>query len=137
MSGSGLSRSSTRTRRPFVFWKRRRTSERLQTKLESSASSCLMFLHSRLNTMTGVKKFICGRSASTTALSGKRPAEYKLRRMIVFGSHPTEPMIHQRGLPDTGPGNDCNDVDILVCPCAIQESDILLSTQNITSCGLA
>jgi hypothetical protein len=32
-------------------------------------------------------------------------------------------MVDQCGLPGTGPGNDRNDVDIFVCPCAIQESD--------------
>jgi hypothetical protein len=42
-------------------------------------------------------------------------------------------MVDQRGLPDTGPGNDCNDIDMLVCPCIIEESDILLSPKNIAS----
>src|SRR3984893_3253297 len=51
----------------------------------------------------------------------------------MFSSHPSQPMVNERGLPDTGPGNDCNDVDILVCPCAIQESDVFFSTKNITS----
>src|SRR6202011_2840865 len=51
----------------------------------------------------------------------------------MFSSHPSQPMVNERGLPDTGPRNDCNDVDILVCPCAIQKSDIILSTKNITS----
>src|SRR4029077_15534635 len=37
-------------------------------------------------------------------------------------------------LPNTGPRNDCNDIYILVCPCSIQESDILLSTKNIAPC---
>ena len=44
-------------------------------------------------------------------------------------------MVDERGLPDTGPGNDRNDIDILVCPCIIQEDDILLSTKNIASCN--
>ena len=44
-------------------------------------------------------------------------------------------MVDQRGLPDTRPGNDCNDIYILVCPCGIQESDILLSTKNIAACN--
>ena len=51
----------------------------------------------------------------------------------MFSSHPSEPMVNQRRLPDSSPGNDCNDVDILVCPCVIQESDILLSTKNVAS----
>ena len=42
-------------------------------------------------------------------------------------------MVDQRGLPDTGPGNYGDDIYILVCPCIIQESDILLSTKNIAS----
>jgi hypothetical protein len=42
-------------------------------------------------------------------------------------------MVNERGLSDPSPGNNCNDVDILVCPCTIQKSDILLSTKNIAS----
>src|SRR5260370_5204082 len=80
-----------------------------------------------------VKKFICGRSLPTAALSVEGPTKNKLRRTILVSSHPSEPMVNERGLPDTGPCNNCNDVDILVCPCIIQESDILLSTKNITS----
>src|SRR5208283_1129394 len=82
---------------------------------------------------SSVKKFICGRRASTSALPIKRPAKDEFRRTVMFGSHLPEPMVDQRGFSDTGPGNDCNDVDILVCPCTIQESDILFSTKNITS----
>jgi hypothetical protein len=48
----------------------------------------------------------------------------------MIGSHPSEPMVDERGFSDPGPGNDCNDVDILVCPCPIQKSDIFLSTKN-------
>ena len=51
----------------------------------------------------------------------------------MFSSHPSEPVIDQRGLPDTGPCNDRNDIYILICPCSIQEGDILLSTENIAS----
>src|SRR4029077_16530597 len=80
-----------------------------------------------------VNKFICGRSVSAGALSVEGPAKNKLRRTVMFGSHPSEPMVDQRGLPDTRPGNDCNNIYILVCPCGIQESDILLSTENIAS----
>ena len=53
----------------------------------------------------------------------------------MFSSHPSEPMVDERGLPDTGPSNDCNDIYMLICPCLIQESDILLSTKNIASCN--
>src|SRR5258708_7063947 len=48
-------------------------------------------------------------------------------------SHPSEPMVHERGLSDTSPGNNCNDVDVLVCPGTIQKSDVFLSTKNIAS----
>src|ERR1700730_183428 len=82
-----------------------------------------------------VKKFICGRSAPTAALSVEGPTKNELRRTIMFSSHPSDPMVDQRGLPDTGPGNDCNDIYILVCPCGIQKSDILLSTKDIASCN--
>src|SRR6202030_4403370 len=53
----------------------------------------------------------------------------------MFSSHPSEPMVDERRLSDPSPCNNCNDVDILVCPCTIQKSDILLSTKNITSCN--
>jgi hypothetical protein len=39
-------------------------------------------------------------------------------------------MVDQCGLPDSTPGNDCNHIDVLVCPCSIEESNILLSTKN-------
>src|SRR5258705_5548296 len=77
---------------------------------------------------SSVKKFICGRSASTGALSVKRPAKYELRRTIVFRRHPSEPMINERRLPRASPSNDCNDIYILVCPRIIQEGDIFLPT---------
>src|SRR6516225_4287944 len=81
---------------------------------------------------SGVKKFICRRSAPTGALSVKGPAKDELRGAIVFSSHPSKPMVDERGLSDSSPGNDCNDIHMLVCPCTIQKSDILLSTKNIT-----
>jgi hypothetical protein len=51
----------------------------------------------------------------------------------MFGSHPSEPMVDKRRLADTGPSNDCNDVDILVCPCCIQEGNIFLPTKDVSS----
>src|SRR5215831_4369108 len=51
----------------------------------------------------------------------------------MISCHPSEPVINKRGLPDTGPGNDGNHVDILVCPCMIQKSNILFSTKEIAS----
>ena len=80
-----------------------------------------------------IKKFICGRSVPTAALSVEGPAKNKLCRTIMVSSHPSEPMVDERGLPDTSPGNDRNDIYMLICPCIIQESDILLSTKNIAS----
>src|ERR1700732_4765474 len=82
-----------------------------------------------------VKKFICGRSAFACPLSVEGPTKNEPRRTIMFSSHPSEPMVDQRGLPDPGPGNDFNDIYILVCPCGIQKSDILLSTKDIASCN--
>src|SRR6516164_6218390 len=81
-----------------------------------------------------IKKFICGRSTPTSTLPVEGPTKNKLCRTIMFSSHSSEPMIDERGLSDAGPGNDCNDVDIVVCPCTIQKIDVLLSTKNITSC---
>src|ERR1700760_3142718 len=42
-------------------------------------------------------------------------------------------MVDQCGLPDPTPGDNCNNVDILVCPRLIQKSDILVSTKDIAS----
>src|SRR5215469_9338019 len=82
-----------------------------------------------------VQEFARGRSVPTAAMSVKGPAENEFRRTVLFSSHSSEPMVDERGLPDPSPGNDCNDVDILVCPGIIQKSDILLSPENITSCN--
>src|SRR5271157_960883 len=80
-----------------------------------------------------IKKFVCRRSVPTAALSVEGPAKNKLCRTIMVSSHPSEPMVNERGLSDPSPGNDYNDIYLLVCPGIIQESDILLSTKNITS----
>src|SRR3984893_3481714 len=80
-----------------------------------------------------VKKFVCGRSLPTAALSVEGPTKNKLCRTIMVSSHPSEPMVNELGLSDASPGKDCNEVDNLVCPCSIQESNILLSTKNIAS----
>src|SRR5271165_146365 len=82
-----------------------------------------------------VKKFICRRSVPTGALSVKGPAKDQLCRTIMCSSHSSEPMVDKCGLPDTGPGNDCNDVYMLICPGIVQESDILLTTEQIHSCN--
>src|ERR1700720_3052040 len=55
-----------------------------------------------------VKKFICGRSLPTAALSVEGPTKNKLGRTIMVSSHPSEPMVNESGLPDTGPCNDRN-----------------------------
>src|SRR5258708_15234099 len=81
-----------------------------------------------------IKKFICGRRASSP-LPVKGPTKNELRRAILFNCHPSEPMVKEGGFPGTAPCNDCNDVDILVCPSTIQKSDILLSTKNIAPCN--
>ena len=44
-------------------------------------------------------------------------------------------MVDQCGLSDPGPGNDGNDVYMLICPGIIQKGDVLLSTKNIASCN--
>src|SRR6516165_5059261 len=80
-----------------------------------------------------VKKFIRGQSLPAGALPVKGPAKNKLCRTIMLGSHSSEPMVDERGLSDAGPGNDCNDVDILVCPGTVQKNDVFVSTENIAS----
>src|ERR1700730_2682415 len=81
-----------------------------------------------------INKFICGGSVPTGALSVEGPTKNKLCRTIMVSSHPSEPMVNERGLSDPSPGANCNGVGIVVCPCSIQESNILLSTKNIASC---
>src|SRR6516164_6577058 len=82
---------------------------------------------------SGIKKFVGRRSVAACALSIERPAKYELRRTIVFSSHSSEPMVDKRRLSDTSPGNDGNDIGILVCPGTIQKREVLLSTKQITS----
>src|SRR6516165_4023311 len=81
-----------------------------------------------------VKKFICGRSVPAGALSVKGPAKNKLCRSIMVSSHPPEPVVDERRLSDSSPGNDGNDIDLFACPGTIQKTDILLSPENVTSC---
>ena len=84
---------------------------------------------------SSIKKFICGRSVPAGALPVKGPAKNQLRRTIMLGCHRSKPMVDQRGLSNPSPGNYRNDIDILICPRIIQESDILLSTKNIAPCN--
>src|ERR1700757_4624239 len=83
---------------------------------------------------SGIKKFIGRRSVAAGALSVERPAKNELRRTILFSSHSSEPMVDQRRFSDSAPGNNCNNIDLLVCPCMIQKTDVLFTTKNITSC---
>src|SRR5208282_5130435 len=83
---------------------------------------------------SGVKKFIRRRSAAAGALSVERPAKNELRRTVAFSRHSSEPMVDQRRFSDSAPGNNCNNIDLLVCPCIVQETDVLFTTKNITSC---
>src|ERR1700693_2026138 len=80
-----------------------------------------------------IKKLMGGRSFSAAALSIKGPTKDKLRRKILFSSHSPEPMVEERRLPQPHQGNNCNKVDMLVCPRTIQESDTLLSTKNVAA----
>src|SRR4029077_7922230 len=82
---------------------------------------------------SGIKKFIGGRGVPPGTLSIKGPAQDQFGKTITVSSQPSEPMVNERGLSDTGPGNDCNDVDIPVFPCTIQKRHILFSTKTITS----
>src|SRR6516162_11678529 len=68
-----------------------------------------------------VQKFICRRSTPASALPVEGPAKNELRRAILFSSHASEPMVDQRGFSDSAPGNDGNDVGILVCQGTIPE----------------
>src|SRR5215831_3625971 len=82
-----------------------------------------------------IKKLIGRRSASACALSVERPAKDELRRTIVFSSHSSEPMVDQRRFSDSAPGNNCNNIDLLVGPRIVQERDVLFTTKDITSCN--
>src|SRR5262245_5732698 len=74
-----------------------------------------------------INKFICRRGAPAASLSIKRPSENQLGRAVMLSRHPSEPMVDECRLPNASPGNDCNDMDVLIRPGSIQESDILLS----------
>src|SRR5580704_16964664 len=76
-----------------------------------------------------IKKFICGGSLPARTLSVEGPTKNKLCRTIMVSSHASEPMVNERRLSDPSPRDDCHDIYILVRPCIIQESDILLSTK--------
>jgi hypothetical protein len=65
---------------------------------------------------SGVKKFICGRSTPAAALPVERPAKNNFSGTIMFGSHPSQPMVNERGLADASPGHDCNDLQSLPKP---------------------
>src|SRR5271167_849301 len=84
-------------------------------------------------TESSVYKFIGGRSACTCSLSVEGPAKHELRSTIMFSSHPSKPMVNERGFADASPGDNRNDIYLLICPCTIQERDIFLSTKNIAS----
>src|SRR4029077_19085654 len=61
-----------------------------------------------------IQKFVSGRRAPSCALSVEGPAENELSRTVMVSSHQSEPMVNESGFPDPGPGNDCNNIDILV-----------------------
>src|SRR6516164_6037916 len=84
---------------------------------------------------SGIKKFIRGRSVAAGALSVERPAKYELRRTIVFRSHSSEPVVDQRRFPNSAPGNKGDNIDLLVCPGIVQETDVLFTTKDVTSCN--
>src|SRR5208282_2574796 len=84
---------------------------------------------------SSVEKFICGRSLPTAALSVEGPTKNKLCRTIMVSSHPSEPMVNESGLPDTGPSNDRNDIYILVCPCIIQEGVVRPNPRKFRQTG--
>src|SRR6516164_10827060 len=71
---------------------------------------------------------------SARTLPVERPAKNELCRAIVFSSHSSEPMIDQRRFSDSTPGSNCSNIDLLVRPCIVQESDVLFTTKKITSC---
>src|SRR5271166_6616190 len=80
-----------------------------------------------------VNEFIRRRSLPSGALSVEGPTKNKLRRTIMLSSYPSEPMVNKRGLPDSSPGNNGNDVDFLLRPGTIQKGDILLSAKKFAS----
>src|SRR6516162_2215349 len=104
-------------RQPFAFLPRRSDPRVRVTKPNQS----------------GLKKFVCGRRLSVGALPVKRPAKNELRKTIVFSRHSSEPMVDEGGLSDPSPGNDGNQIDMLVRPGSIQKSNVLVSTKNTAS----
>src|SRR5271165_2389824 len=84
---------------------------------------------------SSVKKFVCRRRLPAGSLPVERPTKNELRRTIMFSSKPSEPMVDQRRLPGTSPGDDCNYIYLAVFPGGIQKSDILLSTKDLATCN--
>src|SRR5271166_4170017 len=82
-----------------------------------------------------VKKFICGRSASACPLPVERPPKDQVRRTVLVGCQAPQPVVNERGLPDTSPGNDCNDIYTRVFPCIVQKGDIFLSAKKLAPCN--
>src|SRR5262249_40306310 len=82
---------------------------------------------------SSVNEFIRGRSLHSGALSIERPAKYELRRTIVFSSNSSQPMVDERRFSNSAPGNNCNNIDLLVGPCIVQESNVLFTTKDLAS----
>src|SRR5215469_8582981 len=80
-----------------------------------------------------VEKLVGRRRSGTLSIEG--PTKNELGRAIAFGSHLPEPIVEQRRLPDTGPGNDCDDIYVWIRPGSVKESDILLATKKLSSCN--
>src|SRR5260221_8628213 len=72
-----------------------------------------------------INKFIGRRSVAAGTLSVERPAKNELCGTIMVSSHPPEPMVNQRGLPDTSPGNNGYNVHLPTGPGTIQKSDVI------------
>src|SRR5215469_16020508 len=78
-----------------------------------------------------VQKFICRRSTPAGTLPVKGPAKNKLRRTILFSSHPSKPMVDQRRLSGTGPGNDSDYVHLWVRQGCIQECQVSFAPEKL------
>jgi hypothetical protein len=81
-----------------------------------------------------VNKFIRGRGVATAALPVEGPTKNELRRTIMVSSRRSQ-WLTSVDFPTPAQATIVTNVDILICPCTIQKSDILLSTKNVASCN--
>ena len=60
----------------------------------------------------------------TADLPAEGPTKNQLRTTIMLRGHPIEPMVDERGFPDTGAGDYSNDIYVRVSHASFRKADI-------------